>query len=145
LLGSVFLVALGLLVGVVCRSTAQVSGWSALLVTLLVAPGWISVGGTSEALRTAVRMIPTFYLGRALRPSVSGQGSLAQAGGGPGGGCGHRGGGGGDGRRRDRLDPAPGTGVNRRWSSRCCWRSGCCSPRSCSRAVPPAGFSPSGC
>jgi ABC-2 type transport system permease protein len=79
--GAVLTTALGLLVGVRSRTSPQVSVASSLLMILLLAPGWLVMGITSPALRAGLQCLPTFYLVRALRLSLSGQASLGQVGG----------------------------------------------------------------
>lgn len=71
LLGIVFVVAVGLLMGSVFQNTMQVNTWATLVLFVLLAPAFPSTGGPA-ALETAMRFIPTHYFTEALKLSLTG-------------------------------------------------------------------------
>ncbi len=70
LLGMVFVVAVGLLLGCLLNNTMQVNTWAGTVLIVLMAPSFPSFG-LPAALDTAMRFVPTYYLTRALELSLS--------------------------------------------------------------------------
>ncbi|MGI9064983.1 MAG: ABC transporter permease [Pyrinomonadaceae bacterium] len=73
-LGLLFIVALGLLMGSLFQNTMQVNTWASLVLLLLLAPSFPSPG-MPAALETAMRFIPTYYFIEALKLSLAGTAS----------------------------------------------------------------------
>lgn len=71
LLGIVFVVAIGLLMGSLLNNTMQVNTWASSVLIVLLAPSFPSLGLTSY-LNTAMRFVPTYYLNEALKLSFAG-------------------------------------------------------------------------
>ena len=67
--GLVFLVAVGLLMGSLFQNTMQVNTWAGLVLLVLLAPSFPSLG-LSSTLETAQRLIPTYYFVEALKLSL---------------------------------------------------------------------------
>lgn len=79
LLGSLFTVAVGLLIGSFLSSTMQVNTWGSAVIVLLLLPSWVAPGQRLPALAEAVmRLIPTTYLVQALQQSLAGRAALPQ-------------------------------------------------------------------
>ena len=70
-LGLVFVVAIGLLMGSLFETTMQVNTWASSVLLILLVPSFPSLG-LPAALDTAVRVIPTYYLTEALKLSLAG-------------------------------------------------------------------------
>jgi ABC-2 type transport system permease protein len=62
LLGAIFLVQVGLLLGALFSTTAQVNTWSSVVMLLLILPTWLGGNLATEWLNTLVRVLPTYYL-----------------------------------------------------------------------------------
>jgi ABC-2 type transport system permease protein len=71
LLGLLFIVAIGLLMGSLFQNTMQVNTWAGLVVFLLLTPSFPSPG-MPAALETAMHFIPTYYFIEALKVSLTG-------------------------------------------------------------------------
>jgi ABC-2 type transport system permease protein len=73
--GLLFVVGVGLVIGSVLKNTMQVNTWAGLVLILLLAPSFPLVGiiGWFEK---AMRIIPTYYLSEALKMSMAGNISL---------------------------------------------------------------------
>ena len=71
LLGMVFVVAVGLLMGSLLNNTMQVNTWAGTVLIVLLAPSFPSFG-LPAALDTAMRFVPTYYLTKALELSLTG-------------------------------------------------------------------------
>jgi ABC-2 type transport system permease protein len=71
LLGLVFVVAIGLLMGSLLNNTMQVNTWAGSVLFVLLAPSFPSLG-LPAAVDTAMRFIPTYYLTEALKLSLAG-------------------------------------------------------------------------
>ncbi len=71
LVGLLFVVGVGLVIGSVLKNTMQVNTWASLILILLLAPSFPSIGiiGWFEK---AMRFIPTYYLSEALKLSIAG-------------------------------------------------------------------------
>lgn len=71
LLGLLFVVGVGLVVGSVLKNTMQVNTWASLVLIVLLVPSFPSLG-ISAWFETAMRVIPTYYLTEALKLSMAG-------------------------------------------------------------------------
>lgn len=71
LLGLLFVVALGLLMGSLINNAMQVNTWAGFVVFVLLAPSFPSLG-VPAAVETAMRFIPTYYVSEALKLSLTG-------------------------------------------------------------------------
>ena len=71
LLGLVFVVAVGLLMGSLLSNTMQVNTWAGTVLIVLLAPSFPSFG-LPAAVDTAMRFVPTYYLTKALEVSLTG-------------------------------------------------------------------------
>jgi ABC-2 type transport system permease protein len=74
LLGLVFVVAIGLVMGSLLNNMMQVNTWASTVLILLLAPSFPSLG-LPAAVDTAMRFIPTYYLTEALKLSLAGAAS----------------------------------------------------------------------
>lgn len=81
LLGALFNVEVGLLMGGFFRTTVQVNTWASLIMLGLMAPSWFTVLAPPAPVARILRLIPTYYLTQTLSLSLAGEASLAQAGG----------------------------------------------------------------
>ncbi len=80
LLGSLFMIAVGLLVGGLFRTTMQVNTWSSFIMLTLMSPSWLTVLNPPAPLEIAFRLIPTYYLVEALQLALAGAASPARVG-----------------------------------------------------------------
>ena len=71
LLGMVFVVAVGLVMGSLLNNTMQVNTWASSVLIVLLSPSFPSLGFPA-ALDTAMRFIPTYYLTQAMNMSMAG-------------------------------------------------------------------------
>lgn len=71
LLGLLFVVGVGLLIGSLLNNTMQVNTWASFVLIILLAPSFPSVGITAW-FETAMRVVPTYYLSEALKLSIAG-------------------------------------------------------------------------
>ena len=71
LLGLVFVVAVGVLLGALLNNTMQVNTWAGTVLIVLMAPSFPSFG-LPAAVDTAMRFVPTYYLTKALELSLTG-------------------------------------------------------------------------
>ena len=71
LVGLLFVVGVGLVIGSVLRNTMQVNTWAGLVLILLLAPSMPLIG-LSGWFDKAMRIIPTYYLSEALKLSIAG-------------------------------------------------------------------------
>jgi ABC-2 type transport system permease protein len=78
LTGSMFLVAIGLLMGSLLRTTMQVNTWSTIIMMVLLAPSWLGVIRLPAVLDAAVRITPTYYLVKLLEDSLAGRTAPAE-------------------------------------------------------------------
>jgi ABC-2 type transport system permease protein len=69
--GLLFVVGVGLVIGSVLKNTMQVNTWASLVLILLLAPSFPSIGIT-RWFDQAMRFIPTYYLSEALKLSMAG-------------------------------------------------------------------------
>ena len=70
LLGLLFVVAIGLLMGSLFHNTMQVNTWAGLVLFVLLTPSFPSPG-LPAVLETAMHLIPTYYLTEAFKLSLS--------------------------------------------------------------------------
>ena len=71
LVGLLFVVGVGLVIGSVLKNTMQVNTWASLVLILLMAPSFPSIG-ISGWFDKVMRVIPTYYLSEALKLSMAG-------------------------------------------------------------------------
>lgn len=71
LLGLLFVVGVGLVVGSLLNNTMQVNTWASFVLIVLLAPSFPSLGITAW-FDKAMRVIPTYYLTEALKLSMAG-------------------------------------------------------------------------
>ena len=71
LVGLLFVVGVGLVIGSVLKNTMQVNTWASLVLILLLAPSFPMIGITGW-FDKAMRVIPTYYLSEALKLSMAG-------------------------------------------------------------------------
>lgn len=81
LLGALFMVMVGLLMGGLFHSTAQVNTWSSIVMLALTMPSWFAILPVPALLQTILRLNPTHYVVEALSLSLAGEASLKQVGG----------------------------------------------------------------
>jgi ABC-2 type transport system permease protein len=81
LLGALFLIAVGLLMGGFLHTTMQVNTWTGIVILVLMSPSWFTPMSLPAVLDAALRLMPTYYLTQALGLALAGKASLAQAGG----------------------------------------------------------------
>jgi ABC-2 type transport system permease protein len=70
-LGMVFVVGVGLVLGGVLQNTMQVNTWASIVLIVLLAPSF-PVMGITAWFEKAMRIIPTYYLSEALKLSMAG-------------------------------------------------------------------------
>ena len=69
--GLLFVVGVGLVIGSALKNTMQVNTWASLILILLLVPTFPSIGLTGW-FDKAMRLIPTYYLSEALKLSMAG-------------------------------------------------------------------------
>ena len=69
--GLLFVVGVGLVVGSLLKNTMQVNTWASFVLILLLAPSFPSIGIT-KWFENAMRFVPTYYLSEALKLSMAG-------------------------------------------------------------------------
>ncbi|HKY30801.1 MAG TPA: ABC transporter permease [Pyrinomonadaceae bacterium] len=69
--GLLFMVGVGLLVGSLLNNTMQVNTWASFVLIILLAPSFPSLG-LMTWFDTAIRVVPTYYLVEALKLSIAG-------------------------------------------------------------------------
>lgn len=80
LLGALFMVAVGLLMGSLCRTTMEVNTWASIVALALTVPTWFTVMPMPKVLEMILRLIPTYYLAKAWELALAGETSLGQVG-----------------------------------------------------------------
>ena len=70
-LGLLFVVGVGLVIGSLLNNTRQVNTWASVVLIVLLAPGFPSIGITAW-FDKVMRVIPTYYLSEALKMSMAG-------------------------------------------------------------------------
>jgi ABC-type multidrug transport system permease subunit len=71
LLGLLFVVGVGLVIGSLLKNTMQVNTWASFVLIVLMAPSFPMIGIT-EWFDKVMRVIPTYYLSEALRLAMAG-------------------------------------------------------------------------
>jgi ABC-2 type transport system permease protein len=70
-IGLLFVVGVGLVIGSLLKNTMQVNTWASFVLIVLLAPSFPSIGIT-RWFDTAIRVVPTYYLSEALKLSLAG-------------------------------------------------------------------------
>jgi ABC-2 type transport system permease protein len=78
LLGALFMVAVGLLMGSIFQTTMRVNTWSSIVMMVLMVPSWFTVIQMPTALEAALRLIPTHHLVEVLELALAGEASMAR-------------------------------------------------------------------
>jgi len=78
-LGALFLVMAGLLMGTLLHTMMQINTWSTIVMMVLLAPSWLSVLQPPALIDKIIRLIPTFYLVELLNQSLTGTVALSDA------------------------------------------------------------------
>jgi ABC-2 type transport system permease protein len=76
LLGSLVLVEIGLLLGSVFNTTAQVNSWSSFVLLALIMPSWLSAFPLPGLLAAVMRLMPTYYIAQLVEQSGGGVGQI---------------------------------------------------------------------
>lgn len=77
-LGMLFMVAIGLLMGSLFRNTIQVNTWGSVILLILMVPGMLTTGiYLSSTLESILRLTPTYSLVRVLNMSLAGEATMA--------------------------------------------------------------------
>jgi ABC-2 type transport system permease protein len=71
LVGLLFVVSIGLVMGSLFQNTMQVNTWASLVLMILLAPSF-PLPGLQAALEAGLRLIPTYYFVEALRLALAG-------------------------------------------------------------------------
>jgi len=71
LIGLLFVVGVGLVIGSLLKNTMQVNTWASFVLIILLAPSFPSIGIT-QWFDMAMRVVPTYYLTEALKLSMAG-------------------------------------------------------------------------
>jgi len=79
-LGALFMVGVGLLMGSMFQTTMQVNTWSSIFLLLLLLPTWFTVIQIPPAVNFVVRLIPTYYLADLVNQSLSNTVTLSAGG-----------------------------------------------------------------
>ncbi len=72
ILGSLFLVLVGLAMGGFFKTIAQVNTWSGIILVLLLLPSWVTVMPLPDPFGMIVRLVPSYYLVDLLNQSMAG-------------------------------------------------------------------------
>jgi ABC-2 type transport system permease protein len=78
-LGALFLVMAGLLMGSLLHTMMQINTWSTIIMMILLAPSWLSVLQPPALIDKIIHLIPTFYLVELLSQSLTGDLTFADA------------------------------------------------------------------
>ncbi|MGQ9555214.1 MAG: ABC transporter permease [Anaerolineae bacterium] len=78
LLGALFLVLVGLLMGGFFHSVTQVNTWSSIVMLITMLPSWLTVVQIPVPLEVLFRLIPTHYLAQAMGLALAGDASPAR-------------------------------------------------------------------
>ena len=71
LLGLLFVVAVGIVMGSLLKNTMQLNTWAGTVILILIAPS-LPTPGLPAILETAISLIPTYHLAEALKDSLAG-------------------------------------------------------------------------
>lgn len=72
ILGSLFLVLVGLAMGGFFKTIAQVNAWSGIFLVVLLLPSWVTVMPLPDPFGMIVRLVPSYYLVDLLNQSTAG-------------------------------------------------------------------------
>jgi len=72
-IGSLFLVLLGLAMGGFFKTIAQVNTWSGVFLVALLLPSWVTVMPLPDPFGMIVRLVPSYYLVDLLNQSMTGK------------------------------------------------------------------------
>jgi len=72
ILGSLFLVLMGLAMGGFFKTIAQVNTWSGIFLVVLLLPSWVTIMPLPDPFGTIVRLVPSYYLVDLLNQSMAG-------------------------------------------------------------------------
>ncbi|MGB7538065.1 MAG: ABC transporter permease [Anaerolineales bacterium] len=78
-LGALFLVMAGLLMGTLLNTMMQINTWSTIIMMILLAPSWLSVLQPPALIDKIIHLIPTFYLVELLSQSLTGAVTFSDA------------------------------------------------------------------
>jgi len=78
LLGSLFVVAVGLLMGGLFHTTNQVNTWSSIVMLALMIPSWSGVFGNPPMMERLFDLVPTHYMANVLQLSMAGEAALGR-------------------------------------------------------------------
>jgi ABC-2 type transport system permease protein len=73
ILGSLFLVLVGLAMGGFFKTIAQVNTWSGVFLVVLLLPSWVTVMPLPDPFGMIVRLVPSYYLVDLLNQSMAGK------------------------------------------------------------------------
>jgi ABC-2 type transport system permease protein len=73
ILGSLFLVLVGLAMGGFFKTITQVNTWSSVFLVALLLPSWVTVMGLPDPFGMIVRLVPSYYLVDLLNQSMAGR------------------------------------------------------------------------
>ncbi len=80
LLGALFTVMVGLLMGGLFHTAAQVNTWSSIVMLALTVPSWFTILTVPAPLQAFLRLIPTHYMVGVLNRSLAGEASWMNSG-----------------------------------------------------------------
>jgi ABC-2 type transport system permease protein len=76
--GSLFVVAVGLLMGGLFHTTNQVNTWSSIVMLALMIPSWSGIFGNPPIVEQLFDLVPTHYMANVLQLSLAGEASLGR-------------------------------------------------------------------
>jgi ABC-2 type transport system permease protein len=79
LLGSLFIIAVGLILGSAFNNIHQVNTWSSIIMIALMIPSWLGPISMPSYLEAIFRLVPTYYMSGSITRSLSGQATLANS------------------------------------------------------------------
>ena len=79
ILGALFLVMAGLLMGSLLHTMMQINTWSTIVMMILLAPSWLSVLQPPALIDKIIRLIPTYYMVELLGQSLTSAVTFAEA------------------------------------------------------------------
>lgn len=80
LLGALFMIAAGLLLGSLLRTMMQVNTWVTVILLILMIPSWGFLAELPGPAQTVLHLLPTYYLADALQQALAGEATLARVG-----------------------------------------------------------------
>jgi ABC-2 type transport system permease protein len=76
LLGALLMVAIGLLMGSLFRTSVQVNTWSSIIMLVLLVPSWLTILPLPKAMQVVFKFIPSYYMVDPLQRSLAGTATL---------------------------------------------------------------------